>query len=265
MDDTITRLAFTMYENRGVYALLVGSGISSAAGILTGWNITLDLIRRIAQTEGEREELDWATWYRERTGQEPNYSELVERLGASPEERRSILHGYIEPTPEEREEGRKVPSSAHHAIADLVREGCVRVLVTTNFDRLLENALQERGVEPTVVASVDALNGAEPITHTNCYLLKLHGDYKDARIRNTECELSSYPEAYDNLLDRIFDEYGLLVCGWSGEWDVALRKAIMRSPSRRYSMFWAARRDLGRLRERPSSASTWTCNPHRRC
>jgi hypothetical protein len=29
-----------------------------------------------------------------------------------------------------------------------------------NFDRLMENALREHGVEPTVVASVDALAGA---------------------------------------------------------------------------------------------------------
>ena len=123
----------------------------------------------------------------------------------------------------------------------MVRAGYVRVIVTTNFDRLIENALHERGVEPTVVASVDALKGAEPLTHTDCYLLKLHGDYKDARILNTEAELSDYPPEFNALLDRILDEHGLAVCGWSGTWDHALRAAIMRSPARRYSMFWAGR------------------------
>ena len=96
-------------------------------------------------------------------------------------------------------------------------------------------------VEPTIVASVDALEGAEPPTHTQCFVLKLHCDYKDARILNTDAELSGYPPEYDALLDRILDEHGLIVCGWSGEWDHALRAAIMRSKSRRYSMFWAAR------------------------
>jgi hypothetical protein len=38
-----------------------------------------------------------------------------------------------------------------------VRGGYIRVIITTNFDRLMENVLGERGVEPTVVASVDAL------------------------------------------------------------------------------------------------------------
>jgi hypothetical protein len=75
--------------------------------------------------------------------------------------------------------------------------------------------------------------------------LKLHGDYKDARILNTDSELSVYPAEYNTLLDRIFDEHGLIICGWSGEWDHALRAAFLRAPNRRYSTFWAARGDLG--------------------
>ena len=244
-NDQFTQLSFSIYENRGIYAFLVGSGLSRAAEIQTGWEITLDLIRRVALVQGEEDQLDWAAWYREKTGKEPDYTALVSELGLSPDERRSILHSYIEPTAEDREQGRKIPTDAHYAIADLVQSGYVRVIVTTNFDRLLESALRERGVEPTVVAAVDALKGAEPLAHSDCYLLKLHGDYKDARILNTDNELSEYPPEYDALLDRIFDEHGLVVCGWSGEWDHALRAAILRCPNRRYSMFWAARDELG--------------------
>ncbi|WP_370195895.1 MULTISPECIES: SIR2 family protein [Aurantimonas] len=243
--DPLTQLAFSIHENKGVFAVLLGSGLSRAAEIPTGWEITLDLIRRVALAQGVEDQPDWAAWYRDRTGEEPKYSTLLEELASSPEERRSILHGYIEPTEEDREEGRKVPTAAHNAIADLVRGGYIRVIVTTNFDRLMENALRERGIEPTVVASVDALAGAEPITHSACYLLKLHGDYKDVRILNTEEELSGYPAPYDGLLDRILDEHGLIVCGWSGDWDHALRAALLRAPNRRYSLFWAARGNLG--------------------
>ena len=243
--DPLTRLAFLMYGSPGVHALLVGAGLSRGADIPTGWEVTLDLVRRQALAQGETEQPDWATWYRTKFATEPNYSDLVIDLGSSPLERRAILHGYIEPTNEDIEEGRKVPTSPHIAIADLVHDRFVRVIITTNFDRLLENALRERGVEPTVIDSVDALNGAEPLAHTTCYLFKLHGDYKDARILNTQAELSQYPPEYDALLDRILDEHGLVVCGWSGEWDEALHRAIMRNPSRRYSLFWATRGPLG--------------------
>jgi hypothetical protein len=169
----------------------------------------------------------------------------LEDLAGSPEERRAILHRYIEPNNEDREQGRKVPTAAHRAIAQLVQSGHIRVIITTNFDRLMENALRELGVEPTVVASTDALTGAEPLTHSKCYILKLHGDYKDARILNTDEELSTYPNAYNQLLDRILDEHGLVVCGWSGEWDHALRSAFLRAPNRRYPVYWCTRGNPG--------------------
>jgi len=244
-NDPITQLAFSVYENKGVFAVLLGSGLSRSAEIPTGWEITLDLVRRVATAQGVEEQSYWAKWYRDKTGQEPNYSVLLEEIATSPDERRAILHRYIEPDAQDREEGRKVPTKAHHAIAQLVRSGHIRVIITTNFDRLMENALREQGVEPTVVASADALSGAEPLTHSRCYLLKLHGDYKDARILNTDQELSAYPESYDRLLDRILDEHGLVICGWSGEWDHALRAAFLRTPNRRYPVYWSARGSLG--------------------
>jgi hypothetical protein len=242
--DPATQMAFAVHENKGVFALLLGSGLSRAAEIPTGWEITTDLVRRVATAQGVEEQGDWGKWYVEAEGKEPNYSELLAQLAVTPAERRAILHGYIEPDDEDREEGRKVPTAGHKAIAKLVRDGYVKVIVTTNFDRLMENALREVGVEPTVITSPDVLQGAEPLTHSNCYILKVHGDYKDARILNTDDELNAYPENYNVLLDRIFDEHGLIVCGWSGEWDHALRAAISRAPNRRYPLFWATRGDL---------------------
>ncbi|MGH2486748.1 MAG: hypothetical protein ACRDHE_12115, partial [Ktedonobacterales bacterium] len=41
------------------------------------------------------------------------------------------------------------------------------------------------------------------------------------------------------------DEYGLIVCGWSAAWDVALRAALERAPGRRYSTYWSTRSPLG--------------------
>ena len=241
----LTQLAFSLHENRGIYALLLGSGFSRSAGIPTGWEVTNDLIRRYAKIQNVETQLDWSAWYERVSGEAPSYSKLVNQLGATADERRAILHGYIEPTGEDRAVGRKLPTKAHRAVADLVASGHLRVIITTNFDRLLENALRDRGIEPTVVSSVDALVGAEPIAHSKCYVLKIHGDYRDARILNTESELGAYPEEYDALLDRILDEYGLIISGWSGEWDHALRSALMRARNRRYSTFWSTLGTLG--------------------
>ena len=74
-----------------------------------------------------------------------------------------------------------------------------------------------------------------------CCVFKVHGDYLDTRIKNTPDELDQYPPAFDQLLDRIFDEFGLIVCGWSAEWDGALRSALFRAKSHRFTTYWAVR------------------------
>ncbi len=71
-----------------------------------------------------------------------------------------------------------MPTAAHKAIANS-SEGFFKALITTNFDRLLETALREAGVEPTVIRSVDDLAGANPMMHSRCYVVKLHGGLDD--------------------------------------------------------------------------------------
>lgn len=235
--DPFDSLALTLHHALGASALLVGSGLSRAAGIPTGWEITLDLARRVAALKGEDTAGDAAAWYRKTYGEEPNYSVLLDAIASTPTERRAVLHAYIEPTDDDPE---RRPTAAHRAIARLVAGGNLRVIITTNFDRLLEQALVAEGIEPTVISSDDTLAGAVPLIHARCTVLKLHGDYLDTRIRNIDSELSSYTPAMDQLLDQIFDTFGLIVCGWSGEWDTALRAAIVRALSRRYPTYWAA-------------------------
>jgi hypothetical protein len=45
-----------MEGNKGVYALLLGSGISYSSGIPTGWGILKELCRRIMLINGETHE-----------------------------------------------------------------------------------------------------------------------------------------------------------------------------------------------------------------
>ncbi len=237
-------LAFSLHHSPGVHAILVGSGLSRAAGIPTGWEITLNLIGRLAALDRVTEQDDWAKWYRDKYGKEPSYSEILDTLASTQAERRAILEGFI--TSAGGGEPRK-PTKAHHAIAQLVASGAVRVVITTNFDRLIEAALRDAGVEPTVIAGDDAIKGATPLVHAKCTVIKVHGDYLDTRIKNTDTELADYSPAMNALLDQVFDNFGLLAVGWSGEWDAALRSAIQRAPSRRYPFYWAARGCVGTL------------------
>lgn len=238
MIDPMVSLALAVYSNKGAYALLLGSGISRASDIPTGWEVVLDLIRKLAELEGEDCKPEPADWFRAKHREEPDYSKLLNEIAKTSTERQQLLRGYFEPSQEERGQGIKLPSAAHKAIARLVASGYLRVIITTNFDRLMEKAFEEVGVTPTVISTTDQLGGALPLAHSGATVIKLHGDYLDTRIKNTELELGAYDTKLDRILDRIFDEYGLIVSGWSGDWDVALRTAIERCPSRRFTTFW---------------------------
>ena len=125
------------------------------------------------------------------------------------------------------------------ALAELAAGGHIRLFVTTNFDRLIEQALEAAGITPRVLSRPDSILGSPPLSHAGCTVLKLHGDYLDTRIKNTPAELDSYDESVDALLDRIIEEHGFIVCGWSAAWDTALRRAFERRKARRYTTYWA--------------------------
>ncbi|MDT9683485.1 SIR2 family protein [Streptomyces sp. TRM76323] len=241
--DPVISLAMCVQAGPGVYALLLGAGMSRDAGVPTGWEIVTDLVRRAAIARGADVRLavtdPEAWWARHGDGGPLGYSALLEALGGTPAARHKLLRGYFEPDDEDRQEGLKRPGVAHHAVAQLVARGWVRVVLTTNFDRLTEQALEAAGVQPQVIHSPNSLPGMTPLAHARATVVKLHGDLTDLEARNTERELEEYPAAWAGLVDQVLDEYGLIVCGWSAQWDRALVACLERRATRRYPVFWA--------------------------
>lgn len=252
---TLVGLATSMHAQPGVYALLLGSGVSTGAGIPTGWGVVKELVERVAAASGSAgndraPRDDPEGWWAEHGDGELGYSTLLEQLAPTAAARQGLLAGFFEPSEEEREEGLKQPGTAHRAIAELVKGGYVRVILTTNFDRLTEQALEAAGISPQVIARPEAINGMAPLAHSSATVIKLHGDYKDLGSRNTPGELGEYPTEWTRLLDQVFDEYGLLVSGWSADWDNALVAALEGAPNRRYPLYWDARSSKGENAQR---------------
>ncbi len=64
--DPVISLAASMHSAPRTFALLLGSGISRSAQVATGWDVVVDLIRKVAVlTDGESPE-DPVACYRER-------------------------------------------------------------------------------------------------------------------------------------------------------------------------------------------------------
>src|SRR5207302_5373703 len=101
MIDPLVSLAFAVYSNKGAYALLLGSGVCRSAAIPTGWEVVLDLVKKVAKLEGENPEPDPEAWFVHRHGSTPEYSKLLDAVAKTSTERQRLLRSYFEPTEEE--------------------------------------------------------------------------------------------------------------------------------------------------------------------
>lgn len=237
--EKLTTLAFSMYSNKGAYALLLGSGISRSAHIPSGWEVEEKLIQKLGASQGIIDSDDWHQWYKDKYQQSASYSSLLGEFVKTPTERVQLMKSFFEPTDEEKEIGWKTPTKAHLAIAKCAKKGYIRVILTTNFDRLLEKAFELEGVTPQVISHEGAISQATPIVHSKIpTIIKINGDYIDCQFRNTAEELDEYPEQMKLYLYRIFEEYGLVTCGWSGEWDKGLIEIINGATHSRYNSFF---------------------------
>ncbi|WP_326743420.1 hypothetical protein [Streptomyces sp. NBC_01768] len=77
------KLAVTMRSVPGGYAVLLGAGASTTAGMPSAWEVQQVLIERLASVEGTTEIGDPHTWYKEKFGHEATYDGLLAQLTSS--------------------------------------------------------------------------------------------------------------------------------------------------------------------------------------
>lgn len=240
-------MTFSVRNNPGRYALLLGSGVSTEAEIPTGWAVVNELVKRVATAEETsiEEDTDPIEWYEEAYDEPATYENLIEGLARTQTERRKLLEEFFEPSDKEAERGEKQPTDAHESVAWLVDNGYIDVILTTNFDQLIEKALRDQGVNPVVISGAESARGAEPLQHQDAVVVKVNGDYKETNVKNLSSELESYSDPIQQIIDRVFQEYGLIICGWSGKYDTRLRRSLQECETHRYSTYWTYYSDLG--------------------
>lgn len=249
----ITRAALALHRRPGTYAVLLGAGISKPTGVPTAWEILEALIREVAASELQHID-EPATWWKERCGANPSYSEVLEAVGRTKEERRAVLARFFERSDDDVVNGAKLPSEAHQELARLARQGRVRVIVTLNFDHLMEQALRDEGVAPVVIAGSSAIDEMEPLHAQRCVVIHLHGEYQSPELLNTPGELAAYGDSADRLVRQIADEYGLVIVGWSAEWDTKLVELLTPASGPRRTTWWIEPGDLNPTQVRLVSA-----------
>jgi len=232
MINPILPLSISMAEGKGVYALLLGSGVSIEAGIPTGRDIFWETMRLIYHESGGKDDdaAKLKEWFEASEYATCTYADILAALFPSIGDRHQFVAKHFD---------NKVPGPSHKLIAEMVEQGLVKVIVTTNFDPLMEHALDEKKISYCVVASDEDVQNVIPLEHSKCWIMKVHGDYRQQTIRNTPAELESLSLGITAKFKEIVDRHGLVVIGYGGGDRGVMSVLEDRFP--RYTLCWVSR------------------------
>ena len=142
------------------------------------------------------------------------------------------------------------PSYGHMALAVLMRAKLTRIVWTTNFDALIADACARTFGTTSALTTValDAPDLAEQVISGERWPveIKLHGDFRSRRLKNTGDELRHQDVLLRRALADQCSRFGLVVAGYSGRDDSimdTLEEAIARPGAFPTGLFWLHRGD----------------------
>jgi hypothetical protein len=235
---------------------LLGAGASASAGIPTAWDMIWDFKQRLfisqrrvspksvadlssAEVRGLLQAHIDACGTLPAPDAPDEYAALFETVYPAEADRRAYLDAKIF--------GAK-PSYGHLALATLMRAQLARIVWTTNFDPLIADACA-RVFDATGALTTVALDAPELATQLINegrwpIEVKLHGDFRSRRLKNTNDELRHQDARLRGILVDSCRRFGLVIAGYSGRDDSVmetLEEAIEASGSFPAGLFWLHR------------------------
>ena len=139
------------------------------------------------------------------------YAALFEAVWPSEGDRRSYLDGKLL--------GAR-PSYGHYALATLMSAGLTKLVWTTNFDALTADACAKvyDSTGPLTTVALDAPTLATEAVNAQRWPIeiKLHGDFRSRRLKNTSDELRLQDTRLRQILVSSCQRWGLIIAGYSG-------------------------------------------------
>lgn len=235
---------------------LLGAGASAAAGIPTAWDMIWEFKQQLYVSQrrvSPKQVADLANPAVRRElqsfindlgslpalGSPDEYAALFESVYPSEADRRTYIAAKIS--------GAK-PSYGHIALATLMKGARCRLVWTSNFDPLVADGCAKvyggTGQLTTVAIETGSLGrnaideGRWPVE------VKLHGDFRSRRLKNTGDELREQDAKLRTLLIDSCSRWGLVVAGYSGRDESVmdtLEAALERDASFPAGLFWLHR------------------------
>ncbi|GAP80744.1 hypothetical protein PGANDO_0209, partial [Porphyromonas gingivalis] len=179
-----------------------------SSGIPTGADLAKKWIREIEEDCGKD---DFAKWKNKVQISEDNVGEFYpqiyeKRFGHIPESGYDCIRHYMEG---------KEPSLGYLILANIMVREKYNVVITTNFDNLLEDAIRTYTKEKPFIAGHEALAGYVPKRSDRPIILKVHRDLFFHPFSDRE-HTGTIQKAWEDILDRFLSDYFLIVLGYGG-------------------------------------------------
>lgn len=198
------------------FAFVLGAGASRSSGIKGASQMVEDWIRSLHREATGEADGDGKAWANAKTLGISNYdpvdpatcySELYRRMYARDPDRG---YAYLEEQLQESE-----PSYGYSVLARIMEDTQHNVVVTTNFDNLVADALSIFGKTYPLVCGHESLAGFISPRMRRPLVVKVHRDLLLAPKSAPE-ELTDLPEGFRTALTKLFGHYTPIVIGYGG-------------------------------------------------
>jgi NAD-dependent SIR2 family protein deacetylase len=235
---------------------LLGAGASAAAGIPTAFDMVWEFKQQLYISQrrvspqavadlsspvirGQLQAHIDALGTLPPVGAEDEYAALFEAVYPAEVDRHAYLSAKMA--------GAK-PSYGHLALATLMRAQLARLVWTTNFDPLVADACAKvyDATGPLTTVTLDAPDlAAQRIGEEGWPVeVKLHGDFRSRRLKNTSDELRHQDAQLRQVLVECCRRFGLIVVGYSGRDESimsSLEQALCQDGAFPAGLFWLHR------------------------
>lgn len=207
-------------------AFFIGAGCSVSSGIPTAGELVLDHWLPRLRDRDAPQERDLSAFARQYlpsydpTNPATSYGPVIERLFLWPEDRQREI---------ERLCNHRFPGFGYACLANLITDpsGRFNIVLTTNFDDLLADALYLFTTSKPLVIPHESLASYIRATSTTPVIIKLHRDSR-LRPRNTQQETATLDEVGNYVCDAI-RERTLIFVGYGGN-DRGIARMLSRLP-----------------------------------
>ena len=214
------------------FCFILGAGASKQSGISTGGELARRWVKELRELYGDGEVEAWMKKEKiDPKNPSAHYPAIYEK--------RFKLYDADGYYALEKEMSRAEPSCGYSVLAQVLAEGRHNIVITTNFDSLMEDAMFIYTDERPLVCGHEALAGFIRPTERRPLIAKIHRDILLAP-KNTPDETSALEKRWVKALSNILGSYTPIVIGYGGN-DGSLMGFLDQLDNIEGKMFWCYR------------------------